>query len=106
MSTWTSFVKIWTVGNFEIITNFLTFLGLYHLLFSLKTVGVWLNHHLLANIWEIAVSILAENLNLGRSYMITTVKNQQVINILYPNKNPSLKRFYVFLESKTYLKKH
>ena len=37
MSTWTSFVKIWTVSNYEFNTNFLTFLGLYYLLFALET---------------------------------------------------------------------
>ena len=40
MSTWTSFVKIWTVSNCEFNANFLTFLGLYHLLFALETIGV------------------------------------------------------------------
>ena len=35
MSTWTSFVKIWTVGNGE---YFLTTLDLYHLLFALETI--------------------------------------------------------------------
>ena len=39
MSTCTSFVKIWTVSNFEFNTNFLNFLGLYHLRFALKTIG-------------------------------------------------------------------
>ena len=32
-----------------------------------------LNNHLMANIWEKAISILAEDLNLGRSYLIITV---------------------------------
>ena len=40
MSTWTSFVKIWTVSNCEFDANFLTFFGLYHLHFALKTIGV------------------------------------------------------------------
>ena len=40
MSTWTSFVKIWTVSNCEFNANFLTFLGLYHMLFALETIGV------------------------------------------------------------------
>ena len=39
MSTWTSFVKIWTVSNCELDANFLTFLSLYHLLFAIKTTG-------------------------------------------------------------------
>ena len=60
MSTWTLFVKIWTVSNCEFNANILTFLSLYHLLFVLETIGV--------------ISILAGNLNLGRSYLITTVK--------------------------------
>ena len=40
MSTWTSFVKIWTVRNCEFDANFLTFLDLCHLLFALETIGV------------------------------------------------------------------
>ena len=40
MSTWTSFVKIWTVSNCEFNANFLTFLGLYYFLFALETIGV------------------------------------------------------------------
>ena len=40
LSTWTSFVKIWTVSNCEFNANFLTFWGLYHLLFALETIGV------------------------------------------------------------------
>ena len=52
MSSWTSFVKIWTVSNCEFIANFLTFLGLYHLLFALETIGVsYINHHLMANVY-------------------------------------------------------
>ena len=34
----------------------------------------YLNHHLMANISEKAISILAGNLNLGCSYLITTVQ--------------------------------
>ena len=40
MSTWTLFVKIWTVSHCEFNANFLTFLGSYHLLFALETIGV------------------------------------------------------------------
>ena len=40
MSTWTSFVKIWTVDNCEFNANFVIFLGFYHLLFALETIGV------------------------------------------------------------------
>ena len=40
MSTCTLFVKIWTVSNFEFNANLLTFCGLYHLIFALKTIGV------------------------------------------------------------------
>ena len=43
------------------------------LLFDLETIGVWWNHHLMAYIWEKAISILAGNLNSGFSYPITTV---------------------------------
>ena len=35
MSTWTSFVELWTVCNCDFNANFLTFLDLYHLLVSL-----------------------------------------------------------------------
>ena len=73
MSTWTSFVKIWTVSNCEFNVNFLTFLGLYTLAFCTRNYWRWLNHNWMANIWERAISILAGNLNLGRSYLITTV---------------------------------
>ena len=38
-----------------------------------ETVGSWLDHDLMARIWEKAISILAGNLNLGRSYLITAV---------------------------------
>ena len=74
MSTSTSFVKIWTVGNCEFNDNFLTFFGLY-LLLALCSRNYWnlLNHHLMANIWEKSISILVGNLNLGRSHLITTV---------------------------------
>ena len=71
MSTWTLFVKIWTVSNFELDANFLTFLDLYHLIFALETSQ--LNSRLMANIWEKAISILVGNLNSGPSYLITTV---------------------------------
>ena len=52
---WSLFVKIWC------------------LVFDLKTIGViLLNHPLMANIWEKAISILAGNLNSGLSYLDTT----------------------------------
>ena len=41
MSAWASFVNIWTVSNCEFNVNFLTFLGLYHLFFALKTIRVF-----------------------------------------------------------------
>ena len=53
-------------------------LGLYHWLFALETIGVKLNHHMMANIWEKAISILAGNLNLGSSCLITTVLTIEV----------------------------
>ena len=34
----------------------------------------WLDHDPMASIWEKAISILAENLNSGHSYLITAVK--------------------------------
>ena len=40
MCTWTSFVKIWTASNWEFYANFLTFLGLYDLIFGLEIAGV------------------------------------------------------------------
>ena len=40
MSTWTSFVKIWTDSNCKFNANFLTFLMLYHLFFALESIGV------------------------------------------------------------------
>ena len=76
MSIWTSFVKIWTVCNCEFHANFLTFVGLYNC-FS----------DLMANIWEEAILILAENLNLGRRYLITPV------NIEVQPSLSTLKRF-------------
>ena len=51
------------------------FLGhLYGLGFFLSRI-YWtsLDHDLMASIWEKAISILAENLNLGRVYLITAV---------------------------------
>ena len=49
-------------------------LWIYHLVFYIETITVsYVNHHLMANIWEKVISILAGNLNLGRSYLITTV---------------------------------
>ena len=35
----------------------------------------------MANIWEEAISILAGNLNLGRSYLITTVLQEVKLEI-------------------------
>ena len=70
MTTWTSFVKIWTVNNCEFNANFLSFLGLYHLLFTLQTIGVSLIIIWWLNIWEKTILILAVNLNLGRSLSI------------------------------------
>ena len=40
MSICTAFVIIWTVSNCEFNANFLTFLGLYYLLFALETIGL------------------------------------------------------------------
>ena len=37
----------------------------------------------MANIWEEAISILAENLNLGRSYLITTVMQSSYSEVIY-----------------------
>ena len=46
--------------------NFLTFRGLYHLLFDVETFGArFKNHHLRANNWEKVVSLLVGNLNSG-----------------------------------------
>ena len=51
---------------------------LYFLVFSSlgslsRSYWSWLNHPLMANIWEKAISILAGNLNSVLSYLITTV---------------------------------
>ena len=73
MSNRTSFFKIWTVSSCKFNANFLTFLSLYHFFFCCRNYWSWSNHHLMANIWEKAISILAGNLNLDRSYLITTV---------------------------------
>ena len=70
MSIWTSYVKIWSVCNLEFNANSLTFWGLYHLSFDLETIGVrWLIFE------KKSKSIMAENLNSGLSYLITTVCN-------------------------------
>ena len=43
------------------------------LAFCCRNYWSWLNHHLMANIREKVISVLAGNLNLGLSYLITTV---------------------------------
>ena len=54
MSIWTSFVKFWTiVSDCEFDANFLTFLGLYHLLFALETIELL---NTISNIWEKTIS--------------------------------------------------
>ena len=54
--------------------NILCFWHLYGLVFDLKTIGISsLDHDLMDNIWEDAISILAGNLNSGCSYLTTTV---------------------------------
>ena len=40
MSTWTLFVKIWTFCSCEFDANFLSFWGLYYLLFCIETMGI------------------------------------------------------------------
>ena len=53
--------------------------------FYLETIGVrcMLDHDLMASIYEKDISILAGNLNSGRSYLITAVnKNVRSENIL------------------------
>jgi hypothetical protein len=79
MSIRTSFVKIWIACSYEFKSNFWIFRCLYHLLFDLETIGGWLNHHLMAYIWEKSKSILAENLNSGLSYLITTEYIDRII---------------------------
>ena len=51
------------------------------MVFYLKTIVIgYINHHLMANIWEKTISILAENLNSGRSYFITAVPSPHSYN--------------------------
>jgi hypothetical protein len=71
MSIWTSFVKIWIACSCKFKANFLVFMPLA---FWSRNYWDWLNHHLMANIWEKVNSILAENLNSCLSYLITTVR--------------------------------
>ena len=54
------FIKIWSVCSCEFKANF------YHLVFHLETIRVKLS----SIIWEEYISILAENLNPGLSYLI------------------------------------
>ena len=74
MSSWKSFVKIWTVGDFEFNANLLTFFRFILRALCSRNYGSLLNHNGMANIWEKVISILARNLNLGRSHLIITVK--------------------------------
>ena len=73
MSIWTLFVKIWRVCNHEFNVNFIPFLGLYHFLFYIESIGVsqtitwWLVFE------KKPISILAGNLNSRLSYLITIV---------------------------------
>ena len=65
MSIWSLLTSNWdrsVVVNLKPMSNFL---GAYITCFLL---------HLMANIWDIAISILARNLNSGLSYLITTVR--------------------------------
>jgi hypothetical protein len=67
------FVKFdWSVFlNLKPISHFLAFIWL--VLFLSRIYWSFLDHNLMANILEKATSILAENLNLGCSYLITAV---------------------------------
>ena len=68
MSIWTLFVKIWIACSYKFKTNFLVCMPLA---FWSRNYWDWLNHQLMANIWE---KILEENLNSCLSYLITTVR--------------------------------
>ena len=61
--------------SYEFKADFLVFWCLYHLLFDLETSGGILNHHLMANIWEKAISILSGNLNSGLHLFNRPIKN-------------------------------
>ena len=73
MGIWSSFVKIWLICSCEFKANFLSFLVFIPLGFFSRSYWRYLNHHLMANIWEKAILILVGNLNSGLSYLITTV---------------------------------
>ena len=58
------------------------FLGIYMACFALSRIyWCFLDHDLMASIWEKAISILAGNLNSGRSYLITTAASK--VNLLF-----------------------
>ena len=61
----------------------LDFFGIIPIAFCSRNFWSQINHHLMANIWGKAISILEGNLNLGRSYLITTVINQMKKVIIY-----------------------
>ena len=46
-----------------------------------------LDHDLIASIWEKAISILAGNLNSGRSYLITAVQNKFLFSFIFLTDN-------------------
>ena len=64
----------------EFKVNFLLFWCLYRLVFYLETIGSCLNHPLMANICEKAISILVGNSNSGLSYLITIVQSRYTVS--------------------------
>ena len=85
MSTWTSFVKIWTVSNCKFNANFLTFLGLYHLLFALETIW-WLNLNLVCCYFIITVIFFSWNWLIGFIRMSTSrTKAPTYENVIWKN---------------------
>ena len=92
IQTSSSFVKIWWVCIPKFKANFLFFWHLYGLGFFSRIYWSWLDHDRIASIWEKAISILAENLNSGRSYLITAVFEAEGMFAL------SFKCFWILLE--------
>ena len=56
------------------------------------------NHHLMANIWEKAISISTRNLNLGRTYLTTTVSIGPSLNSFTCSRIKTFSRDYQMLK--------
>ena len=71
------FVKIWLVCISEFKANF--FFSFIWLGFLARIYWSSLDHDLMTSIWKKGISILAGNLNSGRSYLITAVIGKQIV---------------------------